>query len=176
MGKTIIITDGNGTKCVEDGSYDVTANVAGYDNSTLNPEQLNIIDGVDEYELTIGATGTLTIDLVEAGAGNNTPIEGAKFIRCDSDGNPYGPEIETDAQGQASFNNVPYGMGGSTIYFKQTSTPECYKIIPELLQLQMISPTKTIELENEKVATKIFYLTDANYPELPIENGTLNLL
>ena len=57
---SITITNGTGTESVLNDTYNVTANVIGYDNQTLTPTTVSVVEGTDTYNFKIGATGTLT--------------------------------------------------------------------------------------------------------------------
>lgn len=83
----IPITNGVGSKELLSGSYDVSANVSGYDNSSINPKILNVLDNENTYNLTIVASGTLTIHVSDDGTSIAFPIIGAKFYRTDNVGN-----------------------------------------------------------------------------------------
>ena len=92
---SITITNGTGTESVLNDTYNVTANVTGYDNQTLTPTTVSVVEGTDTYNFKIGATGTLTIHVTEEGTTTSTPIVGAQFQRTDSTGTVYGPVITT---------------------------------------------------------------------------------
>lgn len=115
----IPITNGAGSKELADGNYTVTSSVAGYDNSSIDPSTLEIIEGVNDYSFTIEATGTLTLHVSDDGTEIGIPLVGAAFYRCDSEGNTYGEQIVSDDEGNAVFNNVPYAESDAPIiYFK----------------------------------------------------------
>ena len=122
MEHLIPITDGKGSKELANGTFSVTANVNGYDNSSIDPSQIEITEDVNEYSLKIAATGTLTIHVSDDGTEIGIPIVGATFIRCDQEGNTYGEEKTTDDSGNAVFDAVPYSDGSINIYFKQTAS------------------------------------------------------
>ena len=176
MAKIINITNGQGTESLINGQYTVEANVTGYENSSINPSSVNIVEGTNTYQFTISATGTLTLHVTEDGTSTGTPIVGATFVRTDSTGNEYGSTITTDSNGDAVFNNVPYAAPDApTIYYKQTASDGDHEFDDEVASTTMTTSTSTVEIENEPGATRTITLTDANYANLPIETGTLTL-
>lgn len=172
----ITILNGTGTANVFDGQYAVGANVTGYNNTSINPSELNIVDGTNEYGLTISADGTLTLHVTETGETTGTAVVGAKFIRCDSEGNEYGNEITTDLSGNAVFQYVPYAASGAPlIYYKQTSSDDSHLFDGSLQSISLEESTKTKEVTNPLPALRTFTLTDANYEGLSIVSGTITL-
>lgn len=141
----IAITNGSGTENILNGDYDVVASITGYDNSTINPS-------------------------------SGTAIVGATFVRTDASGTIYGDPVTSDASGNAVFNNVPFAdTQAPTIYFKQTASDANHEFNDEVSSTTMTTSTKTIEILNAPPASRTFSLTDANYSNLPIENGSLTL-
>jgi len=176
MAKIINITNGQGTESLINGSYTVTANAVGYDNSTINPSSVSIVEGTNTYQFTISATGTLTLHVTEDGTTTGTPIVGATFVRTDSTGNTYGSAITTDSNGDAVFNNVPYdATNAPTIYYKQTASDGDHEFSDLVQSTTLTTSTETIEIQNTPGATRTITLTDANYTNLPISSGTLTL-
>ena len=176
MAKIINITDGQGTGSLINGSYTVTANSTGYDNTTINPSSVNVVEGTNTYQFTIAATGTLTLHVTEDGTSTGTPIVGATFIRTDSTGNTYGSAITTDSNGDAVFNNVPYdSIDAPTIYYKQTASDGDHEFSNLVQSTTLTTSTETIEIQNTPGATRTITLTDANYSNLPIGTATLTL-
>ena len=176
MAKIINITNGVGTSDVINGTYNVTADVTGYDNSSINPDSVTIDAQTNTYSFTIAADGTLTLHVSEDGTAAGTPIVGATFIRTDSEGNEYGDAITSDASGNAVFNNVPYdATNAPTIYFKQTASDGDHEFDSNVQSTTLTSQTSTVEITNALGATRTFNLTDANYSGLPIDNATLTL-
>ena len=173
----IPITNGNGSKELVNGNYNVVANVSGYDNSTILPETQEITEGIDSYSFTIAATGTLTLHVSDDGTDIGVPIQGATFYRCDAEGNTYGNLIESDVDGNAVFENVPYldGEEGPTIYFKQVSSDGEHEFNQDLQNTTLAQETKTVEISNPEAVARTFTLTDVNYANLPIENGEITL-
>ena len=175
MAKTIIITDGSGSSSIINGSYDVSASVNGYDNTSINPNDVTITEGTNTYAFTIAASGTLTLHVTEDGTAGGTPVVGATFVRTDSSGNEYGTAITSDSNGDAVFNNVPYAeTDAPTIYYKQTASDGNHEFDNSLQNTTMTTSTSTIQIQNPLGATRTINLTDANYSNLPI-NGTLTL-
>ena len=170
MDKQVIITNGVGTSNIVNGTYDVTADVPGYDNSTLEPKTVNITDGTNEYNFTIAADCTATLHVTDNGTASGNPIEGAIFIRTDSEGNEYGDPISTNESGDAVFENVPEG---ELIYFKQTSSDGDHEFDEEVQNITLTSCCQTFQIINASGEERTIYLTDANYENLPIESATL---
>lgn len=174
MAKIINITNGTGTGQLINDTYQVEANVVGYDNSTITPDSITVDAATNTYAFQIAATGTLTLHVTEDGTSSGTPIEGATFVRTDSQGNAYGDAITTDANGDAVFNNVPFAATGSPIiYYKQTASDGDHEFDDTVANTTMTTDTETIEIENAPGATRTITLTDANYASLPIGTATL---
>lgn len=173
----ISITNGKGSLELDNGTYSVSATVAGYDSSTIDPTSQEITEGVDSYNFTISATGTLTLHVTDDGTEIGVPIVGATFIRCDSEGTTYGTEITTDDEGNAVFNNVPFSTEGDApnIYYKQTASDGEHTFNSDLQTVTLEAETHTIEIENPMAASREFNLTDAYYEGLPIADGSLTL-
>ena len=174
MTKIININNGTGTGELINGSYTVSAEVNGYDNSSINPASITVVEGTNSYAFTISATGTLTLHVTDDGTTTGNPIVGATFYRTDSTGTEYGSVITTDSNGDAVFNNVPYAATGSpTIYYKQTASDGEHEFNTTVQSTSMTTSTSTIEVENPVGATRTITLTDANYNNLPITTGTI---
>ena len=175
MSKTIVITNGTGTGSLINDTYSVTAEVTGYDSSSINPSSVSIVEGTDTYSFTICSTGTLTLHVTDDGTSTGNPIVGATFIRTDSTGNEYGTAITSDSNGDAVFNNVPFAeTGAPAIYFKQTASDGDHEFDSSLQNITMTTETSTLQIENVIGATRTINLTDANYTNLPID-GSLTL-
>ena len=176
MAKTVTITNGTGTSELINGTYSVSASASGYDNTSINPNTLTVVEGTNTYQFSISADGTLTIHITEDGTSGGTPIVGATLIRTDSSGNEYGNEITTDAQGNAVFANVPYAVSGApTIYFKQSESDGNHEFNSNVQNITMTSSTQTLEIANAPGAARTITLTDENYTNLPIDSATLTL-
>ena len=172
---TITITNGVGQENILNGSYSVSANVPGYDNTTINPSSLTVEAGTKTYSLTIAAEGTLTLHVTEDGTSTGTPIVGATFIRTDASGNEYGTAITTDSNGDAVFANVPYdATNAPTIYFKQTASDGNHEFNSNNQSTTLTASTATLEIQNAVPAGRTINLTDDNYANLPID-GTISL-
>ncbi len=176
MAKTITITNGTGTTDLINGNYAVTANVTGYDNTSINPSDITVVEGTNTYAFTIGATGTLTLHVTEDGTASGTPIVGAIFVRTDSNGTEYGSEVTSDASGDAVFNNVPYADSGAPlIYYKQTASDGNHEFDNTIQSTSLTTSTSTVQIQNALGATRTFNLTDANYSGLLLDGSiTLN--
>lgn len=175
MAKTVTITNGTGTVELINDTYTVTADVTGYDNTSIDPSSITVDASTNTYAFTIAATGTLTLHVTEDGTSTGTPIVGATFIRTDASGNEYGNAITTDAQGNAVFNNVPFAATDApTIYYKQTASDGDHEFDTTVQSTSLTTQTSTIEIQNLPGATRTINLTDANYANLPI-TGSLTL-
>lgn len=176
MEHIIPITNGRGSKELVNGTYNVVAEVTGYDNSTIDPNSINVEEGVNEYSFTVAATGTLTIHVSDDGTEIGIPIVGATFIRCDADGNTYSDEITSDDSGNAVFNFVPFdAKSAPAIYFKQTQSDGEHTFDDTLQNTTMTSDTATLEIQNAVAEERTIMLTDANYQNLPIADGQIAL-
>ena len=176
MAKTVTITNGSGTSQLINDTYTVTANVTGYDNTSINPASVTVEEGANTYAFTIAATGTLTLHVTEDGTTEGTPVVGATFSRTDSAGTEYGTPITTDANGDAVFNNVPFdATNAPTIYYKQTASDGNHEFNNAVQNTTLTTSTSTLQIQNPVGATRTISLTDANYANLPIDSGTLTL-
>lgn len=176
MSQTINITNGTGTGQLINGIYTVTANVTGYDNTSINPDSLTVVEGTNSYAFTIAGTATLTLHVTEDGTASGTPVVGATFYRTDSTGTEYGSAIITDSNGDAIFNNMPYASTDApTIYYKQTSSDGNHEFDSTVQSTTMTTSTSTIEIQNAVGATRTITLTDANYSNLPVDTGSVTL-
>ena len=176
MAKIVTITNGSGSAELINDTYTVTANVVGYDNTSILPSSLEVVEGTNSYAFTIAADGTLTLHVTEDGTSTGTPVIGATFVRTDSTGTEYGSPITTDSNGDAVFDNVPYdATNAPTIYFKQTASDGDHEFDTTIQSTTMTTTTATVEIQNPVGATRTIALTDANYANLPIESGSLTL-
>lgn len=176
MAKVINIVDGVGTSEIINGDYTVTAEVNGYDNTTINPASVSIVDGTNTYAFTIAADGTLTIHVTEDGTTTGTPVVGATFIRTDATGTEYGSIVTSDSNGDAIFDNVPYdATNAPVIYYKQTASDGEHEFSTDVQNTSMTASTSTVEIINARGANRTINLTDANYSGLPVDSGTITL-
>lgn len=170
------ITNGIGSKELNAGNYSVTAEVLGYDNTTLSPSNIKISSDVSTYDFTVAATGKLTLHVSDDGTALGLPIVGATFYRCDSSGKTYGSAIFTDSVGIAVFNNVPYDDANSIfVYFKQVEGDLEHIFSKEVQKTTLSKSEVTLEILNAPAPERTFTLTDANYAGLPIEDGEIIL-
>lgn len=173
---TININNGTGTGQLINDTYAVTAAVTGYENTSINPASISVVEGTNTYAFTISATGTLTLHVTDDGTTTGTPIVGATFYRTDSTGVEYGSIITTDSNGDAVFNNVPFDVTNApTIYYKQTASDGNHEFNTAVQSTTMTTSTSTLEIQNAPGATRTINLTDANYSNLPIDSGTITL-
>lgn len=176
MAKTITITNGSGTANVINGSYTVTSNTNGYNNTSILPTSIDVVEGTNTYSFTISASGTLTLHVTDTGTSEGTPIVGATFARTDSNGVEYGDLVTSDSQGNAVFNNVPYDdVNAPIIYYKQTASDGEHEFDNTVQNTTMTTSTSTIEIQNTLGALRTINLTDANYSNLPIDTGELTI-
>ena len=174
MSKTVIINNGTGTSNLINDTYSVSANVVGYDNTSINPSTVSVVSGTDTYAFTISATGILTLHVTEDGTSSGTPIVGATFVRTDSNGNEYGTTITSDSSGNAVFNNVPFdSTNAPTIYFKQTASDGNHEFSSQVQSTTMTTSTETLEIQNTVGALRTINLTDANYANLPVDGSLI---
>ena len=173
---TININNGTGTGNLINDTYAVTSSVTGYDNTSITPASVDIVDGTNTYAFTVAATGTLTLHVTETGEAAGTPIVGATFIRTDSTGNTYGTAITTDTNGDAIFNNVPFAAENAPlIYYKQTASDGAHEFDSSVQNTSLTTSTGTIQITNTVGALRTINLTDTNYTNLPIDAGTITL-
>lgn len=169
MAVNINITDGTGSQNILNGSYSVTSSTNGYDNTSISPSSVDIVDGTNTYTFTIAATGTLTLHVSEDGTSSGTAVVGATFVRTDSSGNIYGSSITSDSSGNAVLSNVPWdGTSSPTIYFKQTASDGAHEYSSVVQSTTLTSQTGTIEITNAPPALRTISYTDANYSGLGV--------
>lgn len=174
MEKIINITNGTGSSELINDTYSVTANVTGYDNSSIDPSTVNVVEGTNTYALTIEASGTLTLHVTDDGTASGNPIVGATFVRTDSNGTEYGSPITTNSEGDAVFDNVPYAATGAPlVYYKQTASDGDHEFSTIVQNATLTASTLTVQIENAVGATRTINLTDANYSNLPIGEATI---
>lgn len=172
----IPITNGVGSKELANGNYEVTATITGYDNASIDPASQEVTEGVNDYAFTIAATGTLTLHVSDDGTEIGVPIVGAKFYRCDAEGTTYGEAITSDDSGNAVFNNVPYAESDApVIYYKQIQSDGEHTFDDALQNTTLTEETSTIEVTNPDAEVRNFSVTDANYANLPIADGSITL-
>lgn len=174
---TIPITNGKGSIELVNGTYNATALVGGYDASTLDPKNVTIIEGTNDYAFTISAKGTLTLHVTDTGDPvSGVQIIGAKFIRTDSAGTITGVEAITDYDGNAVFNNVPFAPTDSIeIYYKQITSDGGHTFDDSVKSIIMTTSTQTVEIANPAAPLRNIMLTDASFPNIPIKDGQIIL-
>ena len=173
---TISIVNGEGSANILNGEYSVSTNVTGYDNSTIDPTSVTIVEGTNSYDFAVGATGTLTIHVSDNGTASGISIVGATFIRCDSLGNTYGTEITSDSSGNAVFANVPFdSTNAPLIYYKQLSSDGEHDFDDTLKNTSLSTQTGTVEVLNPSPALRTINYTDLNYDGLKIDSGSITL-
>ena len=174
---TIPITNGKGSIELVNGVYNATAVVGGYDSSTLDPKQITIIEGTNDYAFTISAKGVLTLHVTDSGDKvTGVQIIGAKFVRTDSTGTINGVEAVTDSDGNAIFRNVPFAPSGSTeIYYKQITSDGGHTFDDTVKSIIMTTSTETVEIANPAAPVRNIMLTDASFPNISIKDGQIIL-
>ena len=176
MAKVVNITNGTGTSNLINDTYTVTADVTGYDNTSINPSSVSIVQGTDLYAFTIAATGTLTLHVTEDGTSTGTPVVGATFVRTDSAGTEYGLAVTSDSNGDAVFNNVPYSdTNAPLIYYKQTASDGNHEFDSTVQNTSLTTSTQTNQVQNPIGALRTITLTDTNYANLPIDSASLTV-
>lgn len=171
---TIPITNGKGSQEVVDGTYNVTADVNGYDNTTLTPKTVTITPSTTTYTFQISATGTLTLNVTDTGTTSGTEIVGATFQLTDSTGNTIINEATTNEQGIATFSNVPYG-NNIVLYYKQTASDSSHTFDNTVKSIAMNQQNTQVDIANPAAPVVNFTLTDANNNNLLINDGNLFL-
>ncbi len=167
----VTITNGTGSQAMQKGTYDVTATAVGYDVTTLDPKTFTATEAEGTQNFTLTANGTLTFNVNETGAEGGTPITSGTIVMTDETGNiEYGQPVNIGTDGNAIFNNVPYGEN-ITLYFKQLTTDENHNIYEGVVTVNMTEQTQTAYIQNTAIALQTFNLNDATYG-LPID-GTL---
>lgn len=175
MAYNINITNGSGTENILNGNYSVTSTTTGYDNSSITPSTVDVVEGTNEYAFTISATGTLTLHVSENGTAEGTAIENAKFVRTDSSGNEYGTEVTSNNLGNAVFLNVPWDdQNAPIIYFKQTASDGMHEFDTTVQTATLNQQTGTVEITNTLAAQRTIAFTDANYSGLGV-TGQISL-
>ncbi len=170
---TVNIKDGKGTIKLVNGTYNVSATAAGYDSDSLNPQNINIIEGTDEYTFQIAASGTLTLHVTDTGdAGTGVGIIGAKFVRTDSTGKIIGKEVITNSEGDAVFENVPFATNQSAeIYIKQITSDGQHTFEEGVKTYKMTMDAETYQITNPDAAERTISLVDSNYASIPVKDG-----
>lgn len=173
---SVTITNGTGSENIVAGEYSLSLAATGYDSSTIDPTSITVTNDSSTFDLTVAATGTLTIHVTETGESTGTPVVGAKFYRTDSTGTTYGTEITTDSTGNATLSNVPFdSTNAPTIYFKQTESDGSHNFDLTVQSTRLTAQTGTIEVTNAPAALQTFNLKDANYEGLIVDTANLTL-
>ena len=174
---TIPITNVKGSIDIVNVVSNATAVVGGYDASTLDPKQITIIEGTNDYAFTISAKGVLTLHVTDSGDKvTGVQIIGAKFVRTDSTGTINGVEAVTDSDGNAIFRNVPFAPSGSTeIYYKQITSDGGHTFDDTVKSIIMTTSTETVEIANPAAPVRNIMLTDVSFPNIPIKDGQIIL-
>lgn len=173
---TINIVNGTASEAIVSGNYTATGSINGYVNNTLDPASIVVTNSSGTFDFKVSATGTLTLHVSVEGTSGGTSIVGATFVRCDSAGNTYGTPIVSDSSGTALFTNVPFSATTPpTIFYKQTDSDGNHNFDGGLKNTSLTTNTGTVEISNPLPGSQTINLTDANYTNLPIEDGTLTL-
>lgn len=154
----------------------VSADVKGYNNSSIQPNSVDIVEGTNSYNFTVAATGTLTLHVTEDGTASGTPVVGATFKRSDSLGNEYGNLITTDENGNAALQYVSYAESEApAVYYIQLSSDGSHEFSKLPASTTLTTETQTVEIANTLSTLRTFNVYDANYTNLPISSGTITL-
>ncbi len=177
MSKEILIpiTNGKGSKEIDNGNYTVTCTVPGYDNSTIDPSNVEIKEGTNEYSFTISGTGSLTIYVTDTGdSTTGIPVENATIYRTDETGKTYGSPVTTDVDGKAILEHLPFSNSSPiTVYIKQTTSDGSHTFSETVQVVSMNSENKVLNITNPEAASRNILLTDKNYPNYPISDGEI---
>lgn len=169
------ITNGVGSIKLINGTYNVKAEVAGYDSLTLEPKIVTLSDSVNDYSFMLSANGILKIHVRESEA-SNIPIVGAIFMRTDITGSIEGDYAITDSDGNIKFINVPFSPEGSQkVYFKQILGDGKHSFSEELNSFELVSNEETVKIDNPIFTSKEFNLFDTSFVNIPVDLNDLNL-
>lgn len=171
----IEITNGTGSAQILSGTYSVSSETKGYDDSSISPSSVSIDKTTDEYSFTIAASGTLTLHVTDDGTILGIPIVGATFKRCDSLGNEYGSVITTDSNGNANFEHVPFDTTGVNVYYKQLSSDSQHEFDDTLKTISLTEETSKVEIGNPAAKIRTIKLVDQYYSGYPIESSIITL-
>lgn len=174
---TIPITNGKGSIELVNGNYRATVVANGYDASTLNPKEISIVEGTNNYTFTVSGNGTLTLHVTDTGEKvSGIQVVGAKFIITDETGTTQGKEATTNQDGNALFENVPYYETNSpVIYYKQISSDGAHTFDDSVKSVIMNEQNITVEIENPNAPERNIILTDASYPSIVIKDAQITL-
>ncbi len=169
----VTITNGTGSQVMQKGTYAVAATAPGYDESTLTPTTFTATEAEGSQAFTLTANGTLTLIVNDTGAAGGTPITSGSIVMTDATGaTEYGQPVTIGANGEAVFNNVPYGSTTDPfqLYFKQLTTADGYNIFDGVISVSMTAQTQTEYVQNTAAAVQTFTVTDATYG-MPVDGS-----
>lgn len=171
------IVNGEASVDLPVGSYTVSAITAnGYDLTSFTPTSMTVTAVAADFDFTVAADGTLTVHVTEDGTAIGTAVAGSTFMRCDKDGTTIASSDQTtDASGNISFNNTPYGDPTSKIYLKNTVAGSGHALLQGALEFTASAQTQTCQLAEPKVYTQSLDLTDTNFTGLNIESATIKI-
>lgn len=172
----VTITSGSGSIPMKAGTYTVTVDAPGFDNTTLAPTSYTAPEGEDSATFTVTAQGSLTLVFTDDGTETGTRITGGKIRMTDSEGTTYyTEELDIGEDGEITFANVPFITTGTgyTLYFEQTESDAQHYPATTPIVVQMTSENQTAYVQNTVAATKTFTLNDSTYG-LPVANATLS--
>ena len=169
------ITNGNGSQNMKKGDYSVTVSANGYEATTLSPTSYSASASSGTGNFTVSANGVLTLTFNETGASGGTAVTSGSVVMTDSTGaTEYGSPVNIGANGEAVFNNVPYGAETPyVLYFVQKSTDDSHNVYEGVITVNMASASQSEYVINLPIANQTFSLTDANYSGLPVASATL---
>ena len=87
---------------------------------------------------------------------------------------------DVDLKGKKVFCRVDYNVpfdaeNAPTIYYKQTLSDGEHTFDDTLQNTTLTEETATVEVANPEAAARTVKITDANYANLPIADGTITL-
>lgn len=170
------ITNGQGSKTMNIGNYDVTVVANGYQATSLSPTTYEATSPSGSGAFTVSADGVLTLIFNETGEQGGTAITSGSVVMTDQTGTiEYGPQVSINAVGVATFGNLPYNLDTPyLLYFKQLSSDENHLPYDGVFAVGMGSEAQTEYIQNlPKNAEQTFTLTDEHYG-FPISTATLN--
>lgn len=173
----VSITNGSGSSEILNGTYSITSNIKGYDNTTIDPKSVTFDVSTNTLELTIDGSATLTLHVSEDGTSSGTAVSGATFQRCNEDGSiSYGSPVTSDLTGNAVLEHLPYDIqDGMTIYYKQINSDGQHEFDSSVKNILMDNNTKLVEVTNTKATLRTIIVKDKYYSGVSDLNGTISL-
>ncbi len=174
----INITDGKGSEKVAAGSFLAVIDAPGFDNSSLLPIMVNLPNTSTTTNLTLSATGSLTIVFNETGDESGRGILNGTVIMTDETGETqYGRVVNINSNGEAVFEKVPFGDSENLydLHFVQLSSDDSHRKHDGVFTVSMESSTKRHHVKNDLTIEQHFVVTSIDHENLPIKNAVLTL-